>query len=390
MAPEQMNITGDPNILGPACDIWALGVILYELLVGHRPFAGNTRHEICAQVLEGRWTPPTEANPSLDPTLGRIIEQCLRQNPSERYPSAKLLAEDLRKWLAGQRVPYRGPSPSTAFAKIIRHPLTLLLLFGVGSGLILLFAKMPPRQLESVNSALIAGESVALQDAEGKLLFGHVLVGEPTINTDAKEGATTLQGDRIVLVQVLPAVPVKNFRLEMEVMQHGNHAGTTGIFWSHNCTNENLRQVHRIATWTFNHWVPPPLELPNELKALHQFGLRKMELTGIEVPNEGFAGTCNKGLFENSYNPPRTLNDGFTYEWVSLALECNETTWIVEMGGKSIKALPIEAVGKYVSDLQRQLKMPENTEMELSSTRGLGLYLMGGSASFRRIRLVPQ
>lgn len=77
----------------PASDVWALGVILHEMLVGSKPFEGATTAEIAAAVLAGRPRPLPHTVPAL---LRGIISRCLAKAPSHRYANAVELYAALR------------------------------------------------------------------------------------------------------------------------------------------------------------------------------------------------------------------------------------------------------------------------------------------------------
>jgi serine/threonine protein kinase len=76
-------------------DLFSLGVVLYEMITGARPFAGNSLGEVCAQILTDNPVPPSKRNPSIPAAFDRIIARCLAKNPDERYQSGTELARAL-------------------------------------------------------------------------------------------------------------------------------------------------------------------------------------------------------------------------------------------------------------------------------------------------------
>jgi len=76
-------------------DLFSLGVVLYEMITGVRPFAGNSLGEICAQILTDNPVPPSKRNPSIPSAFDRIIARCLAKNPDERYQTGTDLARAL-------------------------------------------------------------------------------------------------------------------------------------------------------------------------------------------------------------------------------------------------------------------------------------------------------
>ncbi len=104
MAPEQA--TGKP--VSYATDVWALGVILHEMLSGERLFADETPLATIQRVVHDVIPPPSKKTPSVPPTLDRIVMTALQRDPGARYSSAHAMADELGAWLRDH--PVRAPN----------------------------------------------------------------------------------------------------------------------------------------------------------------------------------------------------------------------------------------------------------------------------------------
>ena len=125
-APEQSS--GSGAALTPAVDVYSLGAILYELLIGRPPFSGATAFTVMRRAAEGSAPPLRSFNPQIPTELETICDRCLQPDPRLRYASAAALADDLQHWLDGQPLaPWKPPLYPRVLLWIRRHRKLLLL-----------------------------------------------------------------------------------------------------------------------------------------------------------------------------------------------------------------------------------------------------------------------
>lgn len=101
MPPEQAR--GQTGLIGPRSDIYAIGVVFYELLTSKNPFQGQNTVEIYHKILTVEPTPPSSMNKEINKMLDTICMKCLKKDPFQRYQHAKDVCDALRKFKDGKQ-----------------------------------------------------------------------------------------------------------------------------------------------------------------------------------------------------------------------------------------------------------------------------------------------
>lgn len=104
MPPEQAK--GDIDRIGPASDVYSIGVVIYEFVVGRRPFRASNVRELLDKVVDDNIVPPTERENcryTIPADLEELIMRCVAKDTEKRYPNGMALARALEEFLEGSR-----------------------------------------------------------------------------------------------------------------------------------------------------------------------------------------------------------------------------------------------------------------------------------------------
>ena len=117
MAPEQ--IYGERGTVGTRADVYGLGATLYHLATGSSPFAGPTAQSVLKAVMDSDPPAPRRLRADLPKPLEAIILRAMEKEPARRFGSAEEMADDLDRFLAGERVLARRPGPLRQLQRVV-------------------------------------------------------------------------------------------------------------------------------------------------------------------------------------------------------------------------------------------------------------------------------
>ena len=199
MAPEQAR--GDKAV-GPAADTYALGAILYECLTGRPPFRAATSLDTLYQVLHNEPVQVRGLQPCTPVDLETICLKCLHKEPARRYASAEELADDLRRYQAGQPIRARPVGAVERAVKWARQrpALAALTLVSMTAALVLLIGGL------WFNARLAEQRNKAHKEGDKAKKARDFLVSIFRIK-DVQAGNTTTA--RQILIQAEQRIPIE-------------------------------------------------------------------------------------------------------------------------------------------------------------------------------------
>jgi serine/threonine protein kinase len=250
MAPEQAD--GRPDV-GPAADIWALGVILYECLTGRQPFHGKSALATLDLVRSSIPVPPTSPHGEVPAALEAICLRCLRKDPADRYPSAAALADELGGFLAGETIPEcpKDPEPIRSDRRRHRWPTAAALVLVAGAALALAPRRgshEPPKATAALSKASPppSSPSTALKGSIDIVVYESAVPG-----SDRFEPSRARQRLHLHDRGALPLRPNDWIRIEAEL----NRPAYLYVVWI-----DTDDKVTPLWPWEGNDWARLPAE----------------------------------------------------------------------------------------------------------------------------------
>ncbi len=195
MAPEQAK--GAISEIDVRTDVYTLGVIGYEVLVGKLPFEAENVYQLLEKVVQDDPVAPTTIKPDLDPDLETIVLKAMEKEKERRYQTAEELRDDLQRWLEGDPILARRASIVYRVRKKVRkhRGVFLMGLAGAaavlaGAGLLVLKAVGDAVKERARIAALVEGAETERREGRAEkavLAYQSVLAQEPD-HLRAREG----------------------------------------------------------------------------------------------------------------------------------------------------------------------------------------------------------
>lgn len=394
MSPEQLFNRGEP--ISARTDIWALGVMLYELLTGRRPFEADDR-DVLSELIKKEEPHPLQIGESpADPELERIVRRCLAKNPNDRYASADFLERDLRRWLGeGERPASESTSRPNWF---VRHPFVSIAgLLTIAAAAFLSFYYWP-RPAATEDPIVVAKKKLA--DGQTATVISEkwpsrlpltVISGKDrAVIREGPDGSVTVESLQPVLVQFFDDPGIDSYTFRVEARYNGRDFGErVGLYVGHQKFTMPDGDKHFFLPLTFNDHSRDPNAPPGpKAPPAPAFGVREIQAVLLDSrvgePGAFWPYTFRGG--QRDFPSPR--NDGQD-EWHKLEVIARPHQWEFRFDSTPPLVVPVPLPMQVINHLQQSHKGPEPLPLTLNSRGGLGLFILIGSASFRNAEIVP-
>jgi serine/threonine-protein kinase len=369
MAPEQT--LGRTDRISAATDVWALGVLLFQLTTGTRPFEGMRAEELSHAIVHATAPSPRTIRLDIDDALDRIILRCLRKDPAERYSHAGALADDLDHWLRGEpsqtKPDSEGKPARTTRRQMLKRSALVLCgggaLAGMGAIGYWRFWGTPRKE---------PGERIELIGQAGppKKEYRWVIGQETSrIVPSNDDGPFSLETDGIAFLELLASPPWESYELVADI-RHESGQGTAGMFLAlrdYACQGEAYHFYCKVSY----------ADQGKHIGGL-TFSCQAVPVAGrLSIHGVG-------GFLPWTIEPkPHAMHPE---NWRPIALEVRSERVAVRFDNEPIDEVDVCELERRVQD---GTKAFPGVNWRFDPQGGIGLQLSNGSASFRNVSIRP-
>jgi tRNA A-37 threonylcarbamoyl transferase component Bud32 len=405
MAPEQA--LGLSAQVGAHTDVWGLGVILYELLTGQRPFTSSSRQALTREIESSDPPRPLSLCPGLSRDLENIVLKCLQKQPANRYPTAAALAEDLERWLRGEAPrltpaaqPVRPGASRTARGRALR--LAALVAGLAAVALLAVPQHHAPalsdeeretlslqREQRAIHAELVRTGRASLLTPAGlpRLRLWPLGKGRAVMHPAAGGPARLTLMDGTVLLELFPDPPPR-FRVSAELLHvSATDAGRVGVYGARSHWRSGQGEEYAFAALTF-------ADVGGQAFFYPPFNVTPQNVAQLKVADMGsrvFLDTCRQRQANagTSFSHTNTVYSEFVRpkrgEWRKLILEGTPDELVVFWAGKLLWRGPWDRCRVPLTFPTPRAPLPPTKP--LSPRGGLGLIVTDSSVEFRNVFL---
>jgi serine/threonine-protein kinase len=386
MSPEQ--VLGQRAKITAKTDLWALGVLLYEMLCGHRPFDSEDKSVLSELIKKADVQPPMAGNAPIDPALRRVIDRCLAKVPADRYESAAQLADDLDRWL-------HPPRP----IRIWRRAVALIGIAALVIAVVFVLTRKdePPQKTPEKTPALTPApliSAVPVDDFAGRLLNGLPAealgpLGKPaylrwrvgqddgSLSQWYTDKAFTVTTGTMALLELLEKTPVERFLFEVEVRVNDiDPQAYAGLYVGHQTCPTIKGEGHFFVSFSFSEARTQPADFSR-----HDVRFWYHVRPANDRPSSSPLEVMN--LVDYFHNPDPSPNRPWRKLGVKVTPDSFEFLW----DGNTFRTVPRAIPPHRIAALNKFAGAAAPLPINFKKYSAFGLFVAGGSASFQNAKI---